>query len=863
LLLGWFAVVCLLIPSVRAAEAISREITVFVTPVEEAVPAEAISREVTVFSTPETDNPETAEAISREVTIFTTTETAEPTVAEAISREVTVFATTDFDAGPLEAISREISLETSPAMPPVHLPAAFAAGNILFESLADTRPTNPDRLAAPSVLALRSQGTRVYGAGSALFSGPAYESPGTLYPTIQHETVRDLLLLHPGRGSRGASVGVPVSQPGTFLITGSFARANDARFAGNGVAVAVLRNLDAANPLFTATIGAEHSVNADRPADGTGVARFSLLADLFPDDVVRFVVFSGNSGQDIDFDVTAIEATVVPIESVNVAFTGAAPKILLGPAAQTVALGSPATFGVVASGDAPLAYQWRRNGIDLRGSTNATLAIPAVRLADGGRYTVVVANNVGSVESAPATVEFAGLPALALVDNFADRQVFTDASFVGLTNNLAATSEAVAGEPRHAGKAGGKSLWMTWRAPQSGLATFRTTGSSFDTLLAVYTGTALANLSEVASDEDRGGFLTSEVRFNAVAGTEYLVAVDGFAGASGDIVLSWELVPTVEQLPQVTLQPVGKVAVAGDSVTLVAAVTPANAALQWFANGQPVAGATGATLQLPAVTPEQAGSYRLRVTAPNGLIAESRDVLVEVSATVGPVAFSADKLEDLFLDDLAVGARGGVAPAGLPRRQGFTSLSAGSLAFNTRGALTSPNDPLLCGGLGGASRWFRFRVAQAGPVALATTNTAFDTLLAVFTNRFDLTPVACNDDVLPGLRNSAVTFEAFPGVDYLVVVDGKDGDAGACTLSWISGGAEPLLGEVRFLGLSDGHFRLEQEAANGAWELGRGNTPDQWTPVWRTNVTDGVFRYRDPEPADQPARFYRLAPAAP
>jgi len=38
----------------------------------------------------------------------------------------------------------------------------------------------------------------------------------------------------------------------------------------------------------------------------------------------------------------------------------------------------------------------------------------------------------------------------------------------------------------------------------------------FDTLLGVYTGAEVSSLNEEASDEDRGGFLTSQVIFNAV-----------------------------------------------------------------------------------------------------------------------------------------------------------------------------------------------------------------------------------------------------------------------------------------------------------------------------------------------------------
>jgi hypothetical protein len=103
-------------------------------------------------------------------------------------------------------------------------------------------------------------------------------------------------------------------------------------------------------------------------------------------------------------------------------------------------------------------------------------------------------------------------------------------------SNLNATKEPF--EPDHAGNAGGKSLWWEWQAPLSGPVTIQTDGSSFDTLLAVYLGSSLASLTVVASNDDHNGLFSSEVTFSAVAGTSYEIAVDGFDGASGTVVLT-------------------------------------------------------------------------------------------------------------------------------------------------------------------------------------------------------------------------------------------------------------------------------------------------------------------------------------
>jgi len=98
-------------------------------------------------------------------------------------------------------------------------------------------------------------------------------------------------------------------------------------------------------------------------------------------------------------------------------------------------------------------------------------------------------------------------------------------------------------------------VWYRWTAPTNGVATFSTVGSSFDTLLAVYTGSSVDALTPVSSDEDDGGFFTSLLQFNARAGTNYAVALDGFSGAQGGFVLSWSLEVTPDALPVITAQP--------------------------------------------------------------------------------------------------------------------------------------------------------------------------------------------------------------------------------------------------------------------------------------------------------------------
>lgn len=83
------------------------------------------------------------------------------------------------------------------------------------------------------------------------------------------------------------------------------------------------------------------------------------------------------------------------------------PHVTASPAAQTVNVGSPASFTVAATGTAPLFYQWRKNNTPVSGNASAstaTLSIASATLADIGSYDCVVSNVAGSDVSAAASL---------------------------------------------------------------------------------------------------------------------------------------------------------------------------------------------------------------------------------------------------------------------------------------------------------------------------------------------------------------------------------------------------------------------------------------------------------------------------
>ena len=81
------------------------------------------------------------------------------------------------------------------------------------------------------------------------------------------------------------------------------------------------------------------------------------------------------------------------------------PQVTVHPVGQTdMVPGSDVYFSVTATGIAPLSYQWQKDGVDLTGTTTATLTITGVMESDEGGYRCVVTNIAGMDTSNTATL---------------------------------------------------------------------------------------------------------------------------------------------------------------------------------------------------------------------------------------------------------------------------------------------------------------------------------------------------------------------------------------------------------------------------------------------------------------------------
>ena len=238
------------------------------------------------------------------------------------------------------------------------------------------------------------------------------------------------------------------------------------------------------------------------------------------------------------------------------------------------------------------------------------------RLTQAARHLGLIAGTCASLASPPN-------------DQLAGAIRIPSFTFQVSGSNVDATREPL--EPTHAHLAGGRSVWWTWVCPKTGPVTFDTTGSGLDTLLAVYIGDSMANLTEVAANDDESPeTLSSRVTFQAVAGTNYRIAVDGARGDEGAIVLN---VPGSELLPRITTPPDDLRLLTGHegAVTVVASgAEPLS--YQWYRNDVTLLDGTNASYSLTGAAESRSGTYRVEVSNMYGMVSSPG-----AEVTIGPV----------------------------------------------------------------------------------------------------------------------------------------------------------------------------------------------------------------------------------
>ena len=262
---------------------------------------------------------------------------------------------------------------------------------------------------------------------------------------------------------------------------------------------------------------------------------------------------------------------------------------------QTVAVGTPVTFGVTADGASPLSYFWSRNGTLIDGATNPAYFLAAAQLSDSGsKFSCLVTNAYGSASSTNVTLKVLDTIANAFCSGAI---VITNASYTNQQSTLKAVNPA--NPTPDCLDSFGHGVWYEFAAPAAGRLIVDTFGSDFDTGLAVYTGTC-DSLTELACNDDFGG-ITSQVILPTTAGTTYLILAGGYASDAGNLVLhSYHWTPPHFDVPPTNLA----VAVSSNAVFSPSVSGTLPMSFQWYFNNAPlvdggrISGSTNITLAI-------------------------------------------------------------------------------------------------------------------------------------------------------------------------------------------------------------------------------------------------------------------------
>lgn len=407
-------------------------------------------------------------------------------------------------------------------------------------------------------------------------------------------------------------------------------------------------------------------------------------------------------------------------------------------------------------------------------------------------------------------------------DDFANAQVLTGALPLTATGtNVGATRES--GEPTPPGTTpAGHSIWFRWEATATEYVSVDTCGSEPRTILAVYTGSALGSLTEVASnrysdapDCRSGG---SEVTFTAVAGTVYSISVDSDGALSAgegaiELQLSHPSPPANDDF------------VDAETVTIGELDFPVS---NWGATKEPGepdhrGNPGGASVWFKWTAPRSGGAFFQACGGPvddEGLVAVYTGQTVG-SLTVVPEIESLAPCDYLFFAqagvtyriafdaafDAAAGAAEMLETGGslhyVPHNDDFENASElGSSAAELTigptnvGATKQPGEPDHAGNAGGASVWFTWTAPETGSVQFSACEANFPTLIAAYTGSSltALTPVASDADLSGPARctldyhaTGQMGFNTEAGTTYDIAVDGYDGAWGDFKLDlWAS-----------------------------------------------------------------------------
>ncbi len=260
----------------------------------------------------------------------------------------------------------------------------------------------------------------------------------------------------------------------------------------------------------------------------------------------------------------------------------APPVFTVQPTNRTVLPGTAVSMTALATGVAPLTYQWRWNGVDLAGATNAAYAIVSAQTTNAGLYSVRAVNPAGAA----------------------------------LTTNALLTIQAgpqIVYQPLGRTVAAGGTASFTVGAIGTGPLNYQWWKDGGSVLGATQPTLVLTNVQA----PDLG---------------IYLVVITNSFGSTTSAPAALQLsVP-----PQIVAQPINRTVIIGATVSFEVGVTgSAPLYYQWLFNGVTLSGATSTNLVFTNVQPARSGTYSVLVSnAVGSALSSNATLLVIVPPTV-------------------------------------------------------------------------------------------------------------------------------------------------------------------------------------------------------------------------------------
>jgi len=337
------------------------------------------------------------------------------------------------------------------------------------------------------------------------------------------------------------------------------------------------------------------------------------------------------------------------------------PSITTQPASQTVTASQTAAFSVVATGTAPLSYQWQKDGTAISGATSPSYTTPATTASDNGaQFTAVVSNAAGSATS--------------------------NAAIVNVNTPPSITSQPV-GQTVIAGQT--------------------------VTFSVVVTGTAPLSYQWIKNGVNIGGATSSSYTTTATTtsddGTEFTVVVSNLGGST----TSNAVTVNVSIPPTITTPPVSQTVTAGHMATFaVVATGSAPLSYQWQKNGTAISGATSSPYTTPATaTSDDGAQFTVVVSNAAGNITSNAATLTvntPPSITSQPASQTVTASQTATFSVVATGT----APLSYRWRKSGTTISGATSSTYTTPATTASDN--------GA----RFTVVVSNAAGSATSNAA-------------------------------------------------------------------------------------------------------------------------------------------